>query len=208
MKRYDGKLTPSTNPLNLNASERTRIWDLIKEGNDKGNMIIEMGEHLNFTSRNELKFKYNTVYLKKEIETEYNKIHDLNNFAQVVYPFNYPVNSYNHYKHLITEDFTNQEVYEPVSTKYNDIAFQGAEAVTLQLKYSNSYSKENVINISIKHKVRSGTHLDKNNEGRNYVRGKWGEMQRVQGLARPFTGGSGSFSNYYGYFFIPSEAKY
>jgi hypothetical protein len=210
-KRYDGTLTGTDSSKNLTPAQRNSIFNLVRQGNEKGSLHINIHDGIEFyTQNNYPNFKTNTLYVKRETEKGYNGIHSVNDFQGDHAAGGFTASSDSGAYHFITEDLSDSNFYEPVSTKRNDLVFT-SQPVILSLKYKNSYTTErtnrNEINIRVTHKIRSGVFSDSGN-GTSYVKDVWANMRKVTNLPAPFTGSSSSFNKYYGYFFIPKDDQY
>jgi hypothetical protein len=210
-KRYYGSLTVDAD-YRLNGPERTSIYNLIKQGNEKGLFFVSIGDNPTFSTTGYPNFKTNTVYFKRDIEKGYNRIHPLFSFANEHGVGGFKFDTFLGYTtYTITEDITNMDLYEPVSSDRNEVVFT-SQPVTLSLKYKNSYSTNNTnsneINIRITHKVRSGVFSDSGN-GSNYVKNDWNNMEKTKNMPAPFKDDNSRFFNkYYEYFFIPKDGEY
>jgi hypothetical protein len=206
-KRYDGNSGDTSK--RLTPVERTSLFNIVAWGNEKGQILLDSSTgfiHTGTQSYASTNFMSHTVYVKREIERGYNRIHNLEDFALEVFPMQFSFESYKGFGYLMSEDFTDRNMYDPFSTKSNSVVFT-RPSVNLSLQYKNSYSNNNVININVTHKVRSGVHLD-NGDGGKYVRDDWENMQKAKNLPSPFVNNSSSFRKYYGYFFFPKGDKY
>jgi hypothetical protein len=171
--------------------------------NAKGNLLLSTRENVN----NYTSYKTNALYIKRETEENYNKIHPLNDFEKSTGFDNYKVGPYDNWCGglLIMEDITNTSYYNPVSMADNVEVFSNSLG-ELVLTYKNSYRENNVLIINITHKVGSG-HCADDGSGEIYKwEDNWGGLRAVKNLDSEFQQDkNASFSRYYNQFVLENK---
>jgi hypothetical protein len=141
----------------------------------------------------------NTLYVKRDIEENYNRIHSLSSFDNWNPISIYPTKSNDSKdpmkdKKVIFEDITNNNNYAPAASYNSKEIYQGDNSYTLIITYKNSYHDTNRIYINVKHKIRSDNIIPYSEETLT-----WDQAEMVQ----EFSGlNSSNVSNLYGYFFV------